>query len=72
MNRDALPLAWMAADWALDAEDHLLALQSARQCLPDPLEPEDLVGATLFLASTLSKAMTGQALVVDGGVVVTG
>jgi len=55
--------------WVSEAalEEHL-----ARQCLPDPLEPEDLVGATLFLASTLSKAMTGQALVVDGGVVVTG
>ncbi|MEJ5218038.1 SDR family oxidoreductase [Cognatishimia sp. D5M38] len=44
----------------------------ARQCLKDTLAPEDIVGATLFLASESSKMMTGQAMVVDGGVVVTG
>jgi NAD(P)-dependent dehydrogenase (short-subunit alcohol dehydrogenase family) len=49
-----------------------LAAHLARQCIPDPLEPEDIVGGCLFLASTASKAMTGQALVIDGGVVVTG
>ncbi|MGI1661906.1 SDR family NAD(P)-dependent oxidoreductase [Palleronia sp. KMU-117] len=43
-----------------------------RQCLKDALEPEDIVGGCLFLASNASKAMTGQALVIDGGVVVTG
>jgi hypothetical protein len=30
------------------------------------------VGGTLFLASGTSKMMTSQALVIDGGVVVTG
>jgi NAD(P)-dependent dehydrogenase (short-subunit alcohol dehydrogenase family) len=49
-----------------------LAAHLARQCIPDPLEPEDIVGGCLFLASSASKAMTGQALVIDGGVVVTG
>ena len=49
-----------------------LAAHLSRQCLPDPLEPEDVIGGTLFLASKASKAMTGQALVIDGGVVVTG
>jgi NAD(P)-dependent dehydrogenase (short-subunit alcohol dehydrogenase family) len=44
----------------------------ARQCLKDTLAPEDIVGGTLFLASGLSRMMTGQALVIDGGVVVTG
>jgi NAD(P)-dependent dehydrogenase (short-subunit alcohol dehydrogenase family) len=43
-----------------------------RQCLKDTLAPEDIVGGVLFLASGASKMMTGQALVIDGGVVVTG
>ncbi|MEZ5913246.1 MAG: SDR family oxidoreductase [Paracoccaceae bacterium] len=43
-----------------------------RQCLKGTLSPEDIVGGVLFLASDLSKMMTGQALVIDGGVVVSG
>jgi galactose dehydrogenase len=43
-----------------------------RQCLKEPLVPEDILGGVLFLASKASKMMTGQALVIDGGVVVTG
>jgi len=49
-----------------------LAAHLARQCLPDAMTPEDIVGGCLFLASGSSAAMTGQALVIDGGVVVTG
>ncbi len=49
-----------------------LAAHLERQCIKDTLEPEDIVGGCLFLASKASKAMTGQALVIDGGVVVTG
>lgn len=49
-----------------------LAAHLARQCIPDPLDPEDIVGGCLFLASRASRAMTGQAMVIDGGVVVTG
>lgn len=43
-----------------------------KQCLKTVLQPEDMIAPTLFLASEASRAMTGQALVVDGGVVVTG
>ncbi|SHM01692.1 SDR family NAD(P)-dependent oxidoreductase [Roseibium suaedae] len=49
-----------------------LSAHVARQCLKDTLDPEDVVGGVLFLASNVSKMMTGQALVIDGGVVVTG
>jgi NAD(P)-dependent dehydrogenase (short-subunit alcohol dehydrogenase family) len=43
-----------------------------RQCLKETIEPEDMVGGVLFLASDASRMMTGQALVIDAGVVVTG
>ena len=49
-----------------------LERQLERQCLKEELLPEDIVGGTLFLASSASRMMTGQALVIDGGVVVTG
>ena len=49
-----------------------LAAHLARQCLPNTLHPDDIVGGCLFLASAASKMMTGQSLVIDGGVVVTG
>lgn len=49
-----------------------LAAHIDRQCLKDTLAPEDITGGVLFLASNASKMMTGQALVIDGGVVVSG
>lgn len=42
------------------------------QCLPDLIQPSDLVGPTLFLASNASAMMTGQTMIVDAGVVTTG
>ncbi|MGR3344853.1 MAG: SDR family NAD(P)-dependent oxidoreductase [Paracoccaceae bacterium] len=49
-----------------------LAAHLDRQCLNDSLGPDDIAGAVLFLASGASRMMTGQMMVVDGGVVVTG
>lgn len=49
-----------------------LAAHLDRQCLKDTIDPEDIAGGCLFLASAASKMMTGQALVIDGGVAVTG
>ena len=37
-----------------------------------PLAPEDLTGVAVFLASDDSDMMTGQTLVVDGGMVMLG
>jgi len=54
------------------ATEEALSAHLARQCLPETLSPGDMLGGALFLASGASRMMTGQALVIDGGVVVTG
>jgi NAD(P)-dependent dehydrogenase (short-subunit alcohol dehydrogenase family) len=38
-----------------------------QQCIPRTLEPADMVGPLLFLASEASRAVTGQSLLADGG-----
>ena len=55
--------------WA-DATSKAEHLQ--KQCLKEHLAPVDIVGTALFLASKISRMITSQALVVDGGVVMTG
>jgi NAD(P)-dependent dehydrogenase (short-subunit alcohol dehydrogenase family) len=71
---NALMPGWVLTDrqrelWA-NPED--LKRHLDRQCLNVEIPPEAMVEPTLFLASAASTVMTGQALVVDGGVVVTG
>ena len=44
-----------------------LARHLARQCLPDPIQPDDMSGTVLFLASEASRMMTSQTLILDGG-----
>ncbi|EBA13175.1 SDR family NAD(P)-dependent oxidoreductase [Roseobacter sp. CCS2] len=43
-----------------------------KQCLQEFMQPEDLIGGTLFLASSASAMMTGQTIAIDAGVVGTG
>ena len=54
------------------ADEASLKAHVERQCLKLEIPPEAMVEPTLFLASAASTVMTGQALVVDAGVVVTG
>lgn len=54
------------------ADEESLKAHIDRQCLKLEIPPEAMVEPTLFLASGASTVMTGQALVVDAGVVVTG
>ena len=55
--------------WVNDKD---LANHMEKQSIKEHLMPNDLIDSTLFLASNASRMITGQALVVDGGVVVTG
>ncbi|MAM25962.1 MAG: 3-oxoacyl-ACP reductase [Rhodobacteraceae bacterium] len=71
---NALAPGWVLTDKQKDmwATPEALAAHLERQCLKDHLAPQDIVAATLFLSSGASRMMTGQTMVVDGGVVVTG
>ena len=71
---NALMPGWVLTDRQMDlwASPEALKAHLDRQCLPEHLAPRDIVEATLFLSSEASRMMTGQAMVVDGGVAVTG
>lgn len=44
-----------------------MAANLERQCLKEPIQPEDMVGPCLFLASEASRMMTAQVMIVDAG-----
>lgn len=71
---NALAPGWVLTQKQLNlwADPISLASHLERQCLKEHLVPEDIVGGVLFLASDVSRMMTGQTMVIDGGVVVTG
>lgn len=71
---NALAPGWVLTQKQKDlwVTDEGLKAHLDRQCLKDTLDEADMVGGVLFLASDTSKMMTGQALVIDGGVAVTG
>ncbi|WP_171173269.1 SDR family NAD(P)-dependent oxidoreductase [Ruegeria sp. HKCCD8929] len=71
---NALAPGWVLTQKQLDqwATPEDLAAHLGRQCLKEHLAPEDMIAPTLFLASEASRMMTGQCMVVDGGVVTTG
>ena len=71
---NALAPGWVLTEKQLDkwATPDGLAAHLEKQCLKTHLAPQDVVDAVLFLASDTSRMMTGQCMVVDGGVVVTG
>lgn len=71
---NAIAPGWVLTDKQMEmwASPESLDAHMERMCLKEHLEPADIVGGVLFLASRASKAMTGQAMVIDGGVVTTG
>ena len=78
-GRDGIRVNGIAPGWVLTERQRelwvtpeALAAHVANQCLDVEIQPEDMVGPTLFLASDASRVVTGQVLVADAGVVVSG
>lgn len=71
---NAIMPGWVLTERQLKlwATEEGMANHLGNQCLKEHLSAEDMVGGTLFLASKASRMMTGQALVIDGGVVFSG
>ena len=71
---NAVAPGWVLTDKQLDkwATPDALAAFLDRQCLKRHLEPADIAGTVLFLASDAAAMMTSQVIVVDGGVALTG
>lgn len=61
-------LVWNDSSRAQTSEEYG-AHMVGRRCLKRQLTPEDLVGTVLYLASDAAGFVTGQNIVIDGGVV---
>ncbi|QYE35620.1 MULTISPECIES: SDR family NAD(P)-dependent oxidoreductase [Sphingosinicellaceae] len=77
---NAVAPGWVRTEAALRSLDHLVEATgqtrdsildgiTAQQSLPGFIEPADVTGAFLFLASDLSASITGQSIQVDRGAV---
>ena len=71
INVNAVAPGFTATEASLDMSgpDKSFKAATSGQSIPRREEPEDLVGATLFLASADSDFISGQVLYVDGGTV---
>ncbi len=71
---NAILPGWVLTDRQMSewATEDALKSHLEKQCLKEHLVEQDIVDATLFLASKTSRMMTGQAMVIDGGTAFTG
>ena len=66
---NAIAPGWVMTDRQkqLWVTEEALAGMIGRQCLKEPIQPEDMVGPCLFLASKAARMVMAQVLIADGG-----
>ena len=66
---NAVAPGWVITERQRDlwVTEERLAAHVAKQCIRDVMQPDDIVGTCLFLASDASRMLTAQTLIVDGG-----
>jgi galactose dehydrogenase len=73
-GRDRIRVNAIAPGWVITerqktlwATDETLAAHIAKQCIKEVMQPDDIVGTVLFLASDASRLLTAQTIIVDAG-----
>ena len=66
---NAVAPGWVITERQRDlwVTEERLAAHVARQCIREVMQPDDIVGTCLFLASDGARMLTAQMLIVDGG-----
>jgi len=66
---NAVAPGWVVTErqQALWVTEEALSAHDARQCIREVMVPQDIVGPCLFLASDVSRMLTAQTMIVDGG-----
>lgn len=74
LGKDRIRVNAVAPGWVMTerqkqlwATDEGLEAHVAKQCIPEMMQPDDMVGVCLFLASDAARMLTAQTLIVDGG-----
>ena len=78
LGKDKIRVNAVAPGWVITERqrelwvtEEALAAHVAKQCIKEVMQPDDLVGTCLFLASDASRMLTAQTLIIDGGYLVS-